>query len=258
MQSGSLWTKEELIVVLNLYWKIPYNKISGSSNEQIKAMSHILGRTPASIAYKLMNFTSLDPERQIVGNKGKSSVGNLDHVVWSEYFNKWEELSNDTIDILSKIQSKPLEQILSIENEIVGLTGKEKERLVRVRVNQADFRQRVLASYNEQCCFTGINIPSLLVASHIIPWSLNDRERLNPKNGLCLNVLHDKAFDRGLLTVTPDYRIKISKKILNKTNEAVCQEFFLKFDQKIIQLPDRYLPDSNFLIWHNSNVFEKF
>ena len=61
---------------------------------------------------------------------------------------------------------------------------------MKTRVNQNVFRQIVLANYNKKCAITGIDIPDLLVASHIIPWSKNEEERLNPENGICLSALY--------------------------------------------------------------------
>jgi len=251
------WNREQLIVALNLYWKIPYNKISGSSNNQIKQIAPIIGRTPAAVAYKLMNFTSLDPERQGVGNKGKSGSGSMDKLIWNEYFNQWDKLAFDSASILANIKNEPIEKVLNIEDELKYAVGREKERIVKTRVNQSDFRQRILASYNEKCCITGIDIPTLLVASHIIPWSVNEIERLNPQNGLCLNSIHDKAFDKGLLTVTNDFKVKLSKDILRRKNEEVIKNYFVKYENQPIILPDRYKPSLDFLDWHHNNRFEK-
>lgn len=250
-----VWTREQLIVALNLYWQIPYNKISGSSNLMIKEISSLIGRTPAALAYKLMNFTSLDPERQGKGNKGKSGAGMGDKIIWNEYFNEWESLANDSAAILSRIQGKSIETIIKFDEELKFIEGKEKERLVKIRINQNNFRQRVLASYNEKCCITGLNVTSLLVASHIIPWAKNEIERLNPRNGLCLNSIHDKAFDKGFITLTPDYRIKLSQEILKRKKDISIQNLFLKYDNQVIILPDRYLPNPEFLEWHNQNIF---
>ncbi|SUA24417.1 Uncharacterised protein [Neisseria gonorrhoeae] len=52
-----------------------------------------------------------------------------------------------------------------------------------------------------------IKQPELLVASHIKPWREDKDNRLNPRNGLCLNALHDKAFDRGLLGIDENFKI---------------------------------------------------
>lgn len=253
----NVWTREQLTVALNLYWQIPYNKISGSSNSMIKDYSALIGRTPAALAYKLMNFTSLDPERQDKGNKGKSGAGSRDKIIWDEYFNEWEKLAYNSLEILSQIQHKPIEQIIDSEEDLKFIQGIEKERIIKVRVNQNNFRKRILASYNEKCCVTGLNIPTLLVASHIIPWAKNEKERLNPKNGLCLNAIHDKAFDRGLITINTDYQLKLSKDILSRKNDISIQNLFLKYENQAIILPDRYLPHPDFLNWHYNNVFIK-
>lgn len=251
------WNREQLIVALNLYWKIPYNKISGSSNATIQEIALMINRSSAALAYKLMNFTSLDPEKQKNGNKGKSAASLLDREIWNEYFGKWEKLAFDSSVILSTFQNKPIETILDFEPELKFAEGREKERMVKTRVNQSDFRQRILASYNEKCCITGISIKSLLVASHIIPWSKNVEERLNPKNGVCLNNFHDKAFDNGLITITTDYRIKLSDIILRKQKEENIKKYFLEYENKPIILPDRFLPSQDFLEYHNQNIFNK-
>lgn len=61
------------------------------------------------------------------------------------------------------------------------------EAVIRTRVNQSFFRAAVLAAYNVRCCVTGLSIPELLTASHIVPWSADVKNRTNPRNGLCLN-----------------------------------------------------------------------
>lgn len=251
------WNREQLIVALNLYWKIPYNKISGSTNSEIIKTASIINRTPAALAYKLLNFTSLDTEKQKLGNKGKKAASLIDKEVWNEYLGKWEKLAFDSSIIISKIQKKPIEDILYLEPEIKFLEGKDIERIVKTRLNQNDFRQRILASYNEKCCITGISLTPLLVASHIIPWSKNTQERLNPKNGICLNSIHDKAFDKGFITITKDYKVKLSDKILKKKDDENIKKYFLEYDNQQITLPDRFSPSLEFLEYHNNNIFNK-
>jgi putative restriction endonuclease len=64
-----------------------------------------------------------------------------------------------------------------------------------------------------------------LVASHIVPWSKNEKIRLNPSNGLCLNSIHDKAFDKGFITVTTDYKIKVSEYLNEYKKETAVTDF---------------------------------
>lgn len=249
------WNREQLIVALNIYWKIPYNKISGSSNTLIKEIAPIINRTPAALAYKLMNFTSLDSEKQKIGNKGKSAASLSDKEIWNEYFGKWEKLAFDSLEILASIKNNSIDKILDLEDEFEFVEGTEKIRLVKTRVNQSDFRQRILASYNEKCCITGISLTSLLVASHIIPWSKNKEERLNPRNGICLNNFHDKAFDKGLITITSDFKVKLSETILKKKKETNIQKYFIEYENQPIILPERFIPSVEFLEYHHKNIF---
>jgi putative restriction endonuclease len=112
-----------------------------------------------------------------------------------------------------------------------------------------------LASYENKCCITGITIPQLLNASHIIPWSKNIENRVNPHNGLCLNVLHDRAFDKGLITITPDFKIKVSPYLL-KSKHSETLSFITQFHEKVIIKPTRFVPLMEFLEYHNNKVFK--
>lgn len=251
------WHNDQLTVALNLYWKIPYNKISGSSNSLIKETAPLINRTPAALAYKLMNFTALDNNRQNKGQKGKSSASNADKEIWRKYEGKWGKLALDSFYILSIKLNKSIKQILSLENANHFAKGEDKERLIKVRINQRDFRQRILANYNERCCVTGLPSKALLVASHIIPWSVDKASRLNPNNGLCLNYLHDKAFDQGLFTITTDFKVKLSDSIYSLCKENSIKKYFIKHDNQTITLPDRFRPSQDFLEYHRKNIFNR-
>lgn len=93
------------------------------------------------------------------------------------------------------------------------------------------------------------------MASHIIPWSVDHGNRVNPRNGLCLNSLHDRAFDRGYITITPDYKVKIASAISSAEKDDIAHDFFYVFDQKRINLPDKFLPSREFLDYHAHNIF---
>lgn len=92
--------------------------------------------------------------------------------------------------------------------------GKTRAQFIKARVGQRSFRNWVLSSYSYTCCITGIKQPELLIAAHIKPWSIDEKNRMNPSNGLSLNALHDKAFEHGYFTIIPDYLIKVSPLIL--------------------------------------------
>lgn len=249
------WTREQTIIAFNLYCKIPFNRVTSSHPEIIK-VAQAIGRSVNSVKMKIGNFGSFDPELKKRGIVGLANASKLDEVIWNEFNNNWDDLVFESEKILSHAEGKDVLEKLPISDEEFHFAeGVEKERLVKTRVNQNFFRQTVLSAYDFSCCITGIDIPELLVASHIIPWSKASKDRLNPRNGLCLNALHDKAFDKGLMTVTTDFKIKISPKILTRTSVPI-ELWIASFEGKDIIAPERFMPTSEFLEYHNKNIFQ--
>ena len=158
--------------------------------------------------------------------------------------------------LLAKFKNKELEDSLTIDlNNLPN--GSERLQEVKRRINQDFFRQTVLSSYNQKCCITGINNSALLQASHIVDWSIDEQNRTNPENGLCLNALFHKAYDENLLGITPDYDIIISEEFLgNKLREveSSTKDYIWGFNNKKLIMPSRFCPDKELLAQH----FEKF
>ncbi|MFC4211900.1 HNH endonuclease [Pedobacter lithocola] len=229
MKEGQkLWTREELILAINLYCKIPFGRLHNSNPEIIK-LANLIGRTASSVAYKLVNFASLDPSLKARGIKGASNASKLDAEIWNEFFNNWDVLPYESEKLLAKLQHKTIEQLNPIPEAELYREGKTKEQLVMVRVNQSFFRSSILASYNNTCCITGITQPELLVAGHIKPWSVDEKNRLNPQNGIAINALHDKAFETGLMTITLILKLKSRHRYLSKRNQSHLMNIFLTF-----------------------------
>jgi putative restriction endonuclease len=255
MKKGQrLWTREELILAINLYCKLPFGKLH-KANPEVVHLSNLIDRTQSSVAFKLVNFASLDPSLQARGIKGASNASKLDKEIWEEFYTNWEEAAFESEKLLANLEEKSFDES---ENDIPLLEteGKERERTIKARINQSFFRQTILASYNFACCITGLNQPELLIAGHIKPWSLDAKNRLNPRNGLAMNSLHDKAFENGLFTISQDYKIIISPHLKKSRNKAVS-DYFLQFDNKEIILPSKFLPDPEFLKYHNDERFRK-
>jgi len=248
------WTREELIIAFNLYCKTPFGKIHGR-NPDIIALAKLLGRTPASVSWKLANFARLDPTLRARNIKGASHGSKEEVEIWNEFSNNWEKLSFESEKLVAKLKGENIEQIISLDEIEPTKEGKERDALVRVRVNQSFFRATILAAYDNKCCITGLAIPELLNASHIIPWSVDKVNRVNPRNGLCLTAIHDRAFDRGLLTITTKYQVKISSKIKSVSSTDSLKTFLLDFDGLKITLPDKFAPNVDFLDYHNKNIF---
>jgi hypothetical protein len=109
----------------------------------------------------------------------------------------------------------------------------EVERLARVRRIQGFFRATVLTSYENRCAVSGMAIPELLVPSHIIPWSIQPERRGDPRNGIALNALHDRAFDRGLIAFEESWRLVISQRLWNGDFPLFQREAFLEIEGQL-------------------------
>jgi putative restriction endonuclease len=256
MKEGQkLWTREELILAMNLYCKLPFGKLH-SGTPEITKLAELIGRTSSSVAYKLVNLASLDPSLHARGIKGATNASKLDKEIWDEFYTHWDILPYESEKLLARFKHTSVEVLNEITEEELPKEGKTREAVVKVRVNQSFFRKSVLAAYNCTCCITGLQNPEFLIAGHIRPWGLDDANRLNPRNGLAINSLHDKAFESGLITITPEYKIKISS-ILKKQNKTQSvREYFLAYEDKDIILPTKFLPDVEFLKYHNQQRFK--
>ena len=245
-----LWSREELVLTINLYCKTPFGKLH-KSNPDVIRLAELIGRTPSAVSWKLVNFASFDPSLQARGIKGASNASNLDKEIWTEFFNNWDDLAYESEILLANMKG----EIIGVEPELEIKDGLVKERMIKTRVNQSFFRATILASYNQTCCVTGIQQPELLIASHIRPWNMDERNRLNPQNGICINALHDKAFEIGYLTITPDFQIRVSSILLKQSKNQAIIDNFVNYNGKTIILPSRFLPDQAFLKYHNNERF---
>ena len=136
--------------------------------------------------------------------------------------------------------------------------GEDKISQTKRRKGQDYFRRMILSLYGGKCALTGIEVPQLLFASHIIPWrdKSHKTECLNPCNGICLSALYDKAFDAGLITISPDdYKVSLSSALLEYESKEYFDKHFACIAGKQITLPSDYKPDRDFLAYHREKVF---
>lgn len=254
---GIKWSREETILAFDLYCRTPFGMI-GQSNPGIKELAELLGRTPGSVGLKMHNLAHYDPELKKRNIKAMAHGSKLDAEIYAEFSRNWTELSYQAQLIRAKMQNRDLEENINLGEIDLIPPGECREQVVRSRVGQHFFRTAVLNSYGNRCCITGLSKTDLLVASHIKPWKVSDErvERTNPSNGLCLNSLHDKAFDQGLVTITQDFLILISNELKNAEMDDKTQEWFISYDHKRIHLPDKFLPGKNFIEYHNDVIFK--
>lgn len=250
MAAAKLWTREELLIAFTLYSQIPFGKLH-SRNPEIIRYAKLIGRTPSALAMKLVNLASLDPYIIESGRSGLKGASNADRELW-------KEMSQD-MDLFNKQCQTAMEHLEKpaapeFDEEPKDFSGRDKLSTVKTRVDQNLFRKNVLEAYEYRCCITGLEEPALLVASHIRPWSHSIEQRLNPSNGLCLSSLHDKAFDRGLITFDEDLKLVLSNKI-KQLKSSIYVENFEKYEGEIISTPINHSPDKAHLAFHRENIF---
>lgn len=251
------WTRDELIVAFNLYLKLPFGKLHSRTKEIID-LAYKINRTPNSVAMRLNNYASVDPFHQNRGIGGLPGGRRQVEPIFHEFINNREELLFESERILAGLENKTIEEKYHDElKSTEHLQGKEKIREIKTRVNQCAFRQIVLANYVNSCAVSGIDVQDFLIASHIIPWSKNEKERLNPENGICFSSLYDRAFDQGYFTLTNDYKIHLSKELMKHEDKEYFLRFFQPFEGKIIHLPKKYLPNKKFIEFHQDVIFKK-
>lgn len=250
------WTREELMLAFNLYCKLPYGQFN-NRNEDVKKLAELLGRTPGAIAYKLVNFVSLDPKQQLLGRKGATNIGKLDKRVFQEFTENFDEMFYESEQLLLlKQQNKLIEIVEPQQIEIDETkTGEYKIRQTKTRVHQDYFRTIVLSNYANKCAITEIAIPELLIASHIKPWSKDEKNRLNPSNGICLSATFDRAFDKGLIAINQNFEIIFSEKLKSYENFQFYQTEFSRFEAVQLKLPIKFLPDEQLLQIHYDEIF---
>lgn len=260
------WTREHLLIALNLYCKLPFG-LFHHGNPLIMEVAQKMGRSANSLGMKLCNFASLDPVQRARGIKGLSGAARKDHEIWAEFQKHYAILAPESEsllhDLFTKNEGLELDFLhrdkvrLVASRETKTPTGPtETKSLVRVRRGQQFFRQAVLNSYGIRCCISGITIPQLLIASHIKPWGKFPAERLNPRNGLCLSTLHDAAFDDGLITLDEKRRVVLSKRLRSYLPQQSLFHNFVAFEGKVIDPPEKLAePDEDFLMYHRTKIF---
>jgi putative restriction endonuclease len=255
------WTREHTLIALNLYCKLPFGQFH-HANPIIVEIAAKMGRNANSLSMKLCNFASLDPVQRARGIKGLEGASKQDREMWKKFREYPAVLGPESEQLLHDLftydETKELDFLARDKVRLIAPVGStETQATVKVRRGQQFFRQAVLNAYDIRCCISGINVPRLLVASHIKPWGKFPTERLNPRNGLCLSTLHDAAFDAGLITLDQGLNVVLSKRLRKCFPQPALEQNFVTYEGKPIRLPDKLAePDSEFLRYHREVLFQ--
>ncbi len=268
------WEHDELLIVFRLYCRTPFGRLH-QRNPEIIELAKLIGRTPGAVAMKACNFASLDPRQQARKIKALINVSRADRELWEAFLHDSESVAHAAETAYFSITGKESEDYLPEMDQATTESGKkrkekkavlgdelktpsgatEKNVLVKMRRVQSFFRAAVLTSYDNRCALTGLALPELLNASHIIPWSLDEKRRADPRNGICLNALHDRAFDRGLISFDEDLRVIVSSKINDAHDCDLQRSQLVALSGRPLRLPERFLPDKGAIRYHRVHVF---
>lgn len=241
MEPRRNWTEEEVREALALYLRTPFGRMH-SKNSEIVTLARRLGRTPSAVALKLTNLAALD---ESLPRRGMANASKTDRRVWSEFL-----VDPEKVESLFRTQtngSRVDSHGFAESPESFGYAGSDIAAVGRRRQGQGLFREIILTNYRQKCALTGIDDRRLLTASHIVGWSERAETRMLPSNGICLNALHDRAFDRHLITFDDDLRLIISPKLSFETQRQLYDTASAK-----LALPERFLPDPALLAEHRS------
>lgn len=234
------WTRDELIVAMNLYSRLTFGQLH-ARNPLLVATAARMDRSPSSLAMKLCNLASFDPAVTSRGRVGLKGASQLDRKVWDAFQADWESLGTESEHRFNALVGTT-PAVTDEERWMLREGPTEMETTTRRRLGQDFFRRTVLVSYGTRCCLTGTPIAALLSASHIVAWSADQAQRLNPRNGLCLAKTQDAAFDRHLITLDEDLRLVLSKSIRDHFTSESVRVNFQPYEGKRINPPYRFAP----------------
>ena len=236
------WSAGEVREALALYLITDFGRFH-SRNPDVIRLAGRLDRTPGAVALKLSNLAALDDS---LAQKGMANASKTDRIVWEEF------LADPTgVELAYAAQTAftaPTSAGIPGLSEAPGQfdhRGGAAFRPAQQRIGQDLFRRTVLTSYGGRCALTGAEDTRLLTASHILPWAEAPAQRMWPTNGICLNALHDRAFDRHLITFDDEWRLVISPSVPPEARRLLERGVSGR-----LEMPHRFQPDSSFMAQH--------
>lgn len=246
------WERHELLAGFALYCETPFGRLH-KGNPDIIRLASVLQRSPSAVAMKLCNFAALDPTITAKNIRGLANSSEADRSIWDEFDRDPEGVAYAAELALAETvaAARPDPEVLGVPQP------RETEALVvsKGRLVQTFFRNSVLASYDVACAVCDADVACLLNASHIIPWSVDGSRRADPTNGIALCAIHDRAFDRGLITFDRAHRLVISTAMPQESKSDMLQLAFRSYSGRPIRMPHRFPPDPDALEYHRQHVF---
>lgn len=236
------WSATEVRAALALYLRTNFGRFH-KTNPDVITLAHQLGRTPSAVALKLGNLAALD---DTLPQKGMANASATDRAVWAEFLANPDPVIAADQHLAGVYPPPPPQHYGPGWRE-----GRDRQVNATARDGQSFFRRMILTSYQGRCAMTGICDPALLTASHIVGWADDPGNRMNPRNGLCLNALHDRAFVRHLISFDSTHRIVVSARLGDRARDVLMQ------GHDRLETPERFLPDPSLMARHHAQFLER-
>jgi putative restriction endonuclease len=239
------WSEAEVEQALALYLRLDFGRFH-SKNPQVRALAEQIGRTPGAVALKLSNLAAVDNS---IPQKGMANASATDRRVWERFIESPDRIvevyARQVVALSPPAADVAIDGFAERQAAYAQRQASTTQVQITPRTGQTFFREMILTAYRGTCALTGIEDARLLTASHIVAWQDDHSLRLNPSNGLCLNALHDRAFDRHLITFDEEYRMVIANDVPSEARRQLE-----KVESRTLTMPTRFLPDQMYLERH--------
>ena len=253
MPQSTAWTRQQLLVAFGLYCRLPFGRLY-KGNPEIIRLAAAIDRSPSALAMKLTNIASLDPAITSTGRTGLKGASAADRQMWQEMEADPDNFALECQMAFMEADGLEKPEVGDLEYDYPDRVGEDRVIQTTARVGQSFFRSAVLAAYSGRCCITGLSAPALLVAGHIVPWSQDKRNRLNPRNGLALSVLHERAFDAGIITIDENMTVRVSLNHIAQGDEFFTSSI-ASYDGVPIRTPRKFGIGAEFLAFHREHIY---
>jgi predicted restriction endonuclease len=181
-----------------------------------------------------------DPKDQLPGARRVRSQGLADFIAAHGPIVEWLEVPTEDLPIMT----------LDRDEEF---TGDDFLSQAKRRKGQQIFAQRVKENYGGSCAICGITEGRFLVAGHIVGWAEDKAHRLNPANGICLCVFHDRAFEAGYISLDERLRVTVSPRL---SKASALGKLLHAIENRVLRKPTRCPPDERFLAQHRKRLLK--
>lgn len=249
---------------------------SDGSTRQDPVVQHVaqaIGRTDDAVVLKVMNLRTILSG----GERGMSHGSRTDARVVRDFAQHLDDLvaAVTIVEAEASLTRGTLAALTVVPSDSEGLDlpadapqddplATERLAWQAQRVGQGLFRSRVLRNFAHACGFCGLQSRRpktnsfLLVASHVLPWrTATSHQRLDPRNGVSLCAIHDRAFDWGFMTLDESLRIQVSSAAEHHyAPRGRVEAELLSFHGE--PLREHVLPPGDaYLAHHRASVFDK-